>query len=258
MNSFIYGVCCAQLALCFLGSSLRAQDVEMNASEGSVALFDGVTLTGWNTSAADASYFEVKDGEIIGGDLDKNVPRNVWLISDKEYENFELTFAVKFTDGGGAPLLKNSGIQVRSQMIGNRMCGYQIDAGPPLPGRKVANADAVLGFWGNIWDEHRRGPLVSASNIEQLRESVQHFDGWNRYKIVCEGPNIKTWINGILAHDYTESNPKIAANGVIALQAHKGGKFLVHFKDLMIKDLPATEGSPKWTDKGIIKGRVKK
>ena len=46
--------------------------------------------------------------------------------------------------------------------------------------------------------------------------------------------------------------------GVIALQAHKGGKFLVHFKDLMVKELPATEGAVKWADTGVYKGRVKR
>jgi len=220
-----------------------------------VSMFDGESLKGWHTSEQDTPFFSVKDGEIRGGDLEKNVPRNVWLVSDKSYENFEMTFSIKFTDGGGDPLLKNSGIQVRSLVMGGGICGYQIDAGPTHPKTSI---NGGLGYWGNIWDEHRRGALVTASNPDQLMESVKQFDEWNDYKIICDGPNIKTWVNGILAHDYTEDNPKIAADGIIALQAHKGGKFLVHFKDLMIKELPATEGSPKWTDEGIIKGRVKK
>jgi len=229
--------------------------VDMSPSEGAISMFDGTTLKGWYTSTEDAPFFNVQDGEITGGDLEKNVPRNVWLIFNKNHENFELTFTVKFTDGGGAPLLKNSGVQVRSLVIGKNVCGYQIDAGPTHPVKEINDG---LGYWGNIWDEHRRGPLVTALNQDLLMKSVKQFDGWNQYKVICNGPNIKTWINGILAHDYTEENPKIAADGVIALQAHKGGQFLVHFKDLKIKELPATAGSPKWTDEGIIKGRVKK
>lgn len=242
------------IALIVSTSVAIAQDANMKPAEDAVALFDGKTLTGWKPAKGDEAFWSVKDGAIAGGDLEKPVPRNVWLISEKSYENFELTFAVKFTDGGG-PGLKNSGVQVRSLPIKKSVCGYQIDAGPTHDKRVI---NGGLGYWGNIWDEHRRGPLVTAENQDKLMKSVKQFDGWNEYKVICNGTNIKTWINGILVHDYTEENDKIAADGILALQAHSGGKFLVHFKDLKIKELPATEGSPKWTDEGIIKGRVKK
>ena len=229
------------------------QGVEKAPSKNAVSLFDGKTLTGWKTSEVDKKFWFVKDGTIAGGDLEKPVPRNVWLISEKSYENFELTFSVKFTDGGGGGL-KNSGVQVRSLPMGKSVCGYQIDAGPTHP-KNVTNGG--LGYWGNIWDEHRRGGIVTAQNQDELKKSVKQW-GWNSYKIICNGRNIKTWINGILAHDYTEKNDKVAADGILALQAHSGGKFLVHFKDINIKELPATEGSMKWTDEGVLKGKQKK
>ncbi len=228
--------------------------MEMSPAEDAVSLFDSKTLTQWQPAKGDEAFWSVKNGEILGGDLDKPVPRNVWLISEKNFENFELTFSIKFTDGGG-PGLKNSGVQVRSLPMAKSVCGYQIDAGPTHD-KKVINGG--LGYWGNIWDEHRRGRLVTAINQDKLKESIKQFDGWNHYKIICNGTNIKTWINGILVHDYTETNLKIAADGILALQAHRGGKFLVHFKDIMIKELPATAGSPKWSDEGIIKGKSKK
>lgn len=241
-------------ALVLSSSFAFAQDADMAPAEDAVSLFDGKTLANWKPAKGDAAFWSVKDGEIQGGDLKKPVPRNVWLISDKSFENFELTFSVKFTDGGG-PGLKNSGVQVRSLPLGKSVCGYQIDAGPTHD-KKVINGG--LGYWGNIWDEHRRGPLVTAINQDKLMKSVKQFDGWNHYKVICNGTSIKTWINGILAHDYTEKNNKIAADGILALQAHSGGKFLVHFKDIKVKELPATAGSPKWTDEGIIKGRIKR
>ena len=249
------------LALLFTVALVSAQEeaekvelFDMGPSEGAVSLFDGETLAGWNTSEFDKKFWSVKDGEIQGGDIDGNVPSNVWLVSEGEYENFELTFAIKFTDGGGDPLLKNSGIQVRSLKVGKSVCGYQIDAGPTHP-KKVINEG--LGYWGNIWDEHRRGPLVTALNQDKLKESIKTWD-WNTYKVTCNGRNIKTYINGILAHDYTEEDERIADMGIIALQAHSGGQFLVHFKDMMIKELPASEGAIKWTDEGVLKGRVKR
>lgn len=227
---------------------------DMAATEDAVSLFDGETLAGWHTSEVDKPFFSVKEGVITGGDLENPVPRNVWLISDKSYENFELTFSIRIDDGGGSGL-KNSGIQIRSLVIGKNICGYQVDAGPTHPSKEI---NGGLGYWGNIWDEHRRGPLVTAENQEQLLASVKQVNEWNTYKVIANGPRIRTWINGILAHDFTEENEKIAADGIIALQAHKGGKFQVCFKDLKIKELPATEGSPKWADEGIIKGRQRK
>jgi len=241
------------LILTTLTSFTFGQDVDMSAAEDATSLFDGRTLNGWKTSKEDQKFWIVKNGNIAGGDLKEEVPRNVWLISEKNYENFELTFSVKLTDGGGGGL-KNSGVQVRSLQIGKSVCGYQIDAGPTHPSKQINNG---LGYWGNIWDEHRRGPLVTPLSPEKLMDSVKQWD-WNTYKVICNGKNIKTWINGILAHDYTEENNKVAADGILALQAHAGGKFLVHFKDLKIKELPATEGSTKWTDEGVLKSRVKK
>ena len=236
------------------GEPTAVEKPDMSPAEGAVSLFDGETLAQWKPKTGDEAFWSVKDGEIRGGSLETNVPRNVWLVSDKNYENFELTFAIKFTDGGG-PGLKNSGIQVRSQLQKKGVCGYQIDAGPTPDDKNINDG---LGYWGNIWDEHRRGALVVAEHQEELMASIKQFDGWNQYKIICSGSNIKTWINGILAHDYTEQSLQIAADGILALQAHSGGKFLVHFKDLTVKELPATAGSSKWTDKGIIKSRVKK
>jgi len=241
------------LLLAVTATAAFAQDADMSPAEDAVSLFDGKTLTGWKTSAFDKRFWSVKDGTIAGGDLDKPVPKNVWLISEKSYENFELTFSVKLQDGGGEGL-KNSGVQVRSLPMGKSVCGYQIDAGPTHP-KTVINGG--LGYWGNIWDEHRRGALVTAENQDKLMKSVQQWD-WNTYKVICNGKNIKTWINGILAHDYTEKNDKVAADGILALQAHSGGKFLVYFKDIKIKELPPTEGSMKWTDEGVLKGRQKK
>ena len=235
--------------------------MDMSPSPGAQSLFDGQTLTHWAPQKGDESYWKVADGNIQGGDLSAPVRGNRWLVSDKSYENFELTFSVKFTDGGGTGL-KNSGIQIRSWQMPRGIMGYQIDAGPTAEGGRAAAKSRInnfgFGYWGNIWDEHRRGLIVNAENINRLTESIKQFDGWNQYKIVANGPNIKTWINGILAHDYTEEHPQIAADGIIALQAHAGGQFLVHFKDLAIKELPATPNSPKWTDETTIKERMVK
>ena len=192
------------------------------ASAAPVPLFDGKTLAGWEVPDAEKKWWKVEDGKIIGGSLEENVPLNTFLSTGKSYENFELRFKVRLTEGKG---FANSGIQVRSTRKGSAMSGYQVDAGK--------------GYWGTIWDEHRRNKVIAKPVDESaLLPKIDDF-GWNDYRIVCEGPLIKTWINGILAIDYVEKDPDIPLNGFIGLQAHKGGKFLVEFKDITIDEFPS-------------------
>ncbi|MFC4995091.1 3-keto-disaccharide hydrolase [Rubritalea tangerina] len=221
-----------------------AQEKKDQSKEGFVSVFDGKSLAGWVTPDGQAKYWSVKDGAITGGDLENRVPRNVWIILDQNRENFVMTFKVRFINGDGGGL-KNSGIQIRSIRHGSNIAGYQVDAGPPIEGK---NTNGGLGYWGYMWDEHRRNRMVGTPvDAKALRPAVKDWD-WNEYKIVADGKSIKSWINGVAALDYTEKDANIAADGLIALQAHSGGKFLVQFKDIEIKDLAPTPGSVKWAD----------
>jgi putative membrane-bound dehydrogenase-like protein len=191
-----------------------------------VPLFDGKTLDGWEIPEAESKWWKVMDEKIVGGSMDENVPKNTFLATTKSYGNFEMRFKVKLTHKEG---FANSGIQVRSTRKGGEMSGYQVDAGS--------------GYWGTIWDEHRRDKVI-ASPVDQaaLTPAVKDWE-WNEYRILCEGPRIRTWINGVFAIDYTELDPAIPLEGHIGLQAHSGGKFLVEFKDITIEEL-AAPGDP--------------
>ena len=190
-----------------------------------VSIFDGKTLTGWEIPAAEQKWWKVEDGKIVGGSMTEKVPLNTFLGSAKSYSNFDLRFKVKLTQGEG---FTNSGIQVRSSRSKDgHMSGYQVDAGK--------------GYWGTIWDEARRNKkLTTPVDEKALAAKVEDF-GWNEYRILCEGPRIRTWINGVLAIDYVEKDPAIPLGGLIGFQAHSGGKFLVEFKDITIEALPDTK-----------------
>ena len=49
---------------------------------------------------------------------------------------------------------------------------------------------------------------------------------------------IQIWLNGVRTVDYTESEPGIAEEGLIAVQIHGGAKAVVFFKDIAIEELP--------------------
>lgn len=203
-----------------------------------ISLFDGKTLAGWDVRKGDEKYWTTRDGMIIGGSMTEIVTHNTFLASKKSYENFELEFDIKLEKGTG---FMNSGIQVRSIRVPNNheMKGYQVDAG--------------IDWWGKIYDESRRARVIAEPvDPESLSKTVKDWD-WNHYRILCEGPRIRSWINGVPALDFTERAPGIPQNGIIGFQAHGGGSFEVHLKNLTIEELAPTPGALHWETKTINK-----
>ena len=199
--------------------------------EPPVSLFDGKTLDGWEIQPGDEKWWKVQDGMITGGSLDEAVAHNTFLATKKRYANFDLRLKVRLTKGSG---FMNSGVQIRSIRVPNdsEMTGYQVDAG--------------IDWWGKLYDESRRNKVVGEPVDPAAIKATAQDWGWNDYRIVCEGTRIRSWINGVPALDYIETDPKIPLEGLIGVQAHGGGKMLAQFKDITIKELPPTPNAPTW------------
>ena len=205
-------------------------------------LFDGKTLEGWDY---DPNWWWVEDGVITGGSKTKKVPKNFFISTKKSYQNFELKMAIRCSGTQGTGLI-NSGIQVRSIRIPGtaHVAGYQVDCGK--------------GWFGKIYDEHRRNRVIANQvDAAALAKAVDVF-GWNEYRIRAEGTRIRVWINDVLATDFTEENPQVALDGVIAPQVHSGGIALVQFKDVSIIELPPTPDAPTWESLGGVAEALKK
>ena len=203
-----------------------------------VSLFDGKTLTGWDF---DPAMWNIKDGLITGGSTTEKIKKNDFISTRKSYSNFELKLKIKVSGDPKTGLI-NSGIQIRSLRDGGAMAGYQIDCG--------------AGWFGKIYDEHRRNKVIWSPTPEQqtaLDKAIDTF-GWNEYTIRAEGPRIQTWINGVHCIDYTETDPNIALDGHIAPQVHSGGICLVQVKDVTIEELPPTPNAPTWKSIGGLEG----
>ncbi len=181
-------------------------------------LFDGTTLKGWVVQNGEEKYWKVRDGAIVAGSMTEKVAHNTFMNTEKRYGDFELRLKVKVE--GAKP---NAGIQIRSERIPNHheMIGYQADVGP--------------GWWGKLYDESRRRKVVGDWVSKEAAKAVK--EGWNDYKIRCEGPRIRLWINGTLTCDFTEKDDKIPLQGFIALQAHSGPPFEASYKDIEIEEL---------------------
>ena len=201
------------------------------APQSTQSLFDGKTFDGWEVRSGEEDWWRVEDGKIVGGSLQKQVPHNTFLSTTRSFQNFELEFDIRIQGAGG---FVNSGFQIRSIRVeGNHeMSGYQVDAGD--------------GWWGKMYDESRRNKVI-AEPLDQaaVDASVKGTD-WNRYKIRASGRRIQTWINGVAAIDFTESDFQVPMDGHFGLQVHGGGKALVELKNIEVKVLPSSAGAMTW------------
>ena len=192
-----------------------------------VSLFDGKTLAGWE---GDPAWWRVEDGEIRGGSSTVKVPKNFFLATEKSYQNFDLRLKLRLTGTG----FVNSGVQMRSVRVpdSSEMSGYQVDYGK--------------GWYGKLYDESRRNKVIADSKDPAAVLAAVKEGEWNEYRIVAEGNRIRSWVNGVPALDYVETEPNIAADGKIGIQVHSGGMAVIQAKDIVIEELPATPGALTW------------
>ncbi|HEY9560992.1 MAG TPA: DUF1080 domain-containing protein [Anseongella sp.] len=210
----IYRVLLATLFVSLSGGNIIAQNA-------TISLFDGSTLNGWEVvDPADAAFWTVKEGIITGGDGHTKIPKNTYIRTVAEYKDFEFRCLFRLSGDESTGMI-NSGIQYRSKDSGADIIGYQADIGN--------------GFWGDIYDEHRRGKLVGG-DVEALKFLLKE-DGWNSYIVRVKGDVHELYINGIKACDYIEKDPGIPDKGVIAVQLHGGGAAKIELLNPTITEL---------------------
>jgi len=186
--------------------------------KGFIKIFDGSTFNGWE---GDKNWFRIVDGAIIAGKTSEKIPHNFFLATEKDYYDFELRLQVKMDHS----VRNNGGIQIRSSRIPNHheMIGYQADVG--------------MKYWGHIYDESRRKKFIGTpAPFEEVKKVLK--GDWNDYTIICKGNKVKTYINGFLVSDYTETDAKIAkVTGKIAVQIHGGRPLEIFYRNIRIKEI---------------------
>lgn len=199
-----------------------------------VNLFNGKNLEGWVQRGGKAKY-RVEDKQIVGASVPNT--KNSFLCTKKNYADFVLELEFKVH-----PEL-NSGVQIRSQSkpVKENVTDPETGASFTVPGQLVygyqVEIDPSKRAWtGGIYDESRRGWLFDLKKNEPARKAFKQNE-WNKFRIECKGPSIKTWLNGVPAADL---NDKLTPSGFIALQVHGVGNkkepLEVRFRDLRIKE----------------------
>ena len=224
-----------------------------SASEpGWIELFNGRDLSGWSVKSG-FGEFKVVNGEIVG-EIQSGSP-NTFLCTDAEFGDFELEYEAKL--GGMA----NSGVQIRSKLKDVSKNAYGgIVMGPQI------ELERSPGMSGYLYGEQTGTGWLSEDPAE-----TTHFDNtkFNHFRVVTEGPRIRTWINGEAVEDLNHPNLHSQfPRGFVALQVHRlrpgsgDTPAKVHWKNIRIRPLAGRDtdakpaGSPvasntaptEWTD----------
>ena len=176
--------------------NVRVRD--LSAMDGQAEVFlPGPRLEGWSR-VGDADYRREK-GDLIGTAGPER--KQSFLYSDEELGDFVLEVDLRMEKEG------NSGIQVRSHVLKGRMAGYQIEIDP-----------TPRAWSGGVFEEGRRGWLDDLKDDDTARAAFSK-DGWNRYRIECIGPRIRTWVNGVQTADHLDG---VDLTGSVGFQIHGG------------------------------------
>ena len=217
----LFGVVC-------LTNPLQAQEKEWKS------LFDGENLKGWTQKNGTATY-EVRDGTIVGTTAEGSP--NSFLCTDLQYGDFELEFEVRVDNR------LNSGVQIRSktreQSIGE---GNNNAAGRVMgPQVEIEAGDEQGALAGYIYGEATgRGWLTAEDRLKPHK----HFKSgeWNHFRVVAQGPRIRTWINGTAIEDLTDEQAyQEFPKGFIGLQVHGiargAGPYSVAWRSIRLREL---------------------
>jgi hypothetical protein len=188
-----------------------------------VGLFTAMPFDSWKREGAAATFSLETGGEVpvlVG--TGKDLPANSFLTSPRPLGDFSLEVEVRIEPG------TNSGIQLRSRVEGGRVRGPQVEIDP-----------TPRAWSGGIYDEGDRGWMQSLEGREEARKAFT-VGAWNRYRIECDGPRIRTWVNGVPCADWLDAK---SIEGLVAFQVHSGPQATVSWRNPTL----AERGRHAWT-----------
>jgi len=205
-----------------------------------IVLFDGESLEGW-TANENAESWKIQEGAIVTAGERSHLFYTGEAMGNA-FLNFELSVDVKTTPGS------NSGVYIHTE--------FQED-GWPRKGYEcqVFNSANPPASPGDYVEHKMTGSIYAVRNIWK---QVVPDNEWFNYRIVVQGKTVRTYINGMLASDYTEPSelwrPKgwqgrrlNTDGGTLAFQCHDPGS-TVAYKNIRVKpladDLPSPGTAP--------------
>jgi hypothetical protein len=197
-------------------------DKDNTPPEGFTALFNGKDLTGWKVN-------EGGKMEKWGADKDKGIlyvegGGGGWLMTEKEYGDFEIRLDFKMPKHG------NSGVALRSPMKGD----------PAYVGMEIQLLDDA-DYKDTIKDWQRCGSIYGV--VPPSKDATKPAGQWQSIRIVAKGRQVMVELNGTKIvdanlddhKDQFDKHPGLKAEkGHLGLQSHDGR---VEFRNIYVKAL---------------------
>ena len=223
---------------------------EAEKAEGWQLLFDGETLNGWRSfnETELLGGWHVVDGCIQakgeGGDA------SGYIVTDKQYANFELVWDWKLTHGGNSGMLYHVVEHPKFKVPYVTGPEYQLIDNE---GWEEVNAPTKLEEWQKLGVDY----AMHLPDYNKMK--VNPVGEWNSSKIVYDNGHVEHWLNGekILEFEaYTEdwfakkasgkwgtaTEYGLSHTGVICLQDHGDP---ASFRNIKIKELPEKRAGQK-------------
>ena len=201
-------------------------------------LFDGETLNGWRdyNGTELTGPWVVENGTLAA--LGKGADELGYIVTDKQYENFELVFDWKIAQGGNSGLLYH--VVERPQVNV-----------PYATGPEYQLLDNV-GFPSPIEDWQLAGADYAMYVADPAKTKLKPVGKWNTSKIVFDNGHVEHWLNGqkivefeAWSDDWFERKNSgkwddypeygLARKGVFSLQDHGDRAW---FRNMKIRELP--------------------
>jgi hypothetical protein len=207
------------LVLCWLPV---AQAGDNDVPEGFQPLFNGKDLTGWQVLGGKITSWGAADGILFTSGSNGG-----WLMTEKEYGDFEVRLEFKVPEKG------NSGVALRAPMKGD----------PAYQGMEIQILDDD---WHKTNYRGLKKTQLTGSIYDVVgpaKEVLKPIGEWNTYRIVAKGRNVIVNLNGteIVNANLDDYKDKVKAHpglqrdkGHLGLQCH-GGR--VEFRKLYVKPL---------------------
>jgi hypothetical protein len=207
-------------SLCFVPA---AWGDDAQIPEGFQSLFNGKDLTGWQVNKGG----NIKVWGAENGLLYVNGSGGGWLMTDKEYGDFELRLEFKIPPKG------NSGVALRSPLVGDAAyAGMEI---------QILDNDWYQKNYKGLKLTQHTGSIYGV--VPPSKDVTRPVGEWNKYRIIARGRQITVELNGTTIvdanlDDYKEhfkAHPGLLREkGHLGLQSHDGR---VEFRNIFVKAL---------------------
>src|SRR5687768_14965625 len=167
-------------------TKMETMDTTMNSMQHgtgmAVSLFDGKSFSGWHgfNKSGEIKNWAIEDGAMVclgaakdaeGGDI----------ITDKQYENFELSWEWKISKGG------NSGVMYH--VVENPKYKAPYETGPEYQMVDDTGFPEKLEDWQKTGADY----AMYAAND---KKKVKPVGEWNTSKIIYNNGHVEHWLNG--------------------------------------------------------------